>query len=78
MEVKKININQITELADNLRKHSIEDQDIIDIAEDIKYRGLLNSFTVYDNGDETFTLGDGSRRLHGLLKLVNDGHSELS
>ena len=44
-------------------------KDIDALAEDIKWNGLINPPTVLDNGDETYTLITGLRRLRACQQL---------
>jgi ParB/RepB/Spo0J family partition protein len=67
MEIKKIKISQLTFTEAALRAHTVEDDNIIELAADILVRGLLNLPTVVATEDGNFIVTDGARRSTALI-----------
>lgn len=58
-----------------LRIHDESAENIQELATDFIENGMDTPVVVLDNGDGTFTLNDGSRRLTAANKLFNEGQS---
>lgn len=71
-EIKAISLDKITFIADPLRTHKLTDDHIIDLAEDIKQRGLLDIPTVVPAEEEGFfNVTNGARRVTALKLLFS-------
>lgn len=67
MEVKSIPLNQIM-IADNMRLN-LDEEKITELAESIKYQGLINPITVMPFDDEKYVIISGHRRYYAFKKL---------
>lgn len=77
MEIKKIKISQIDFMASSLRLHDKEEDHIVELANDIRDRGLLNMPTVVDKGNGKFVPTDGARRWTALMLLADRNECPL-
>lgn len=71
--VKTIKLSSIVRLEDALRTVDKKKETYIALKEDIAKNGIKDIFTVYDNGDGTFTLGNGDHRYTALCELHEEG-----
>ena len=73
MRTAIISLASVVTLEGALRVHKMEDATIVNLANDIEKRGLLNMFSVSENGDGTFTLQDGASRFTAIKLLSSQG-----
>lgn len=71
--VQTVKLSSIVRLEDALRTVDKKKETYIALKEDIAKNGVKDIFTVYDNGDGTFTLGNGDHRYTALCELHDEG-----
>jgi ParB-like chromosome segregation protein Spo0J len=72
-ELKFVPTACIVEIPDAIRTHKADSKDIRDLAEDIFVRGITDTPKASDNGDGTYNLVNGARRLTAFKLLVSEG-----
>jgi len=74
-KTKQVDLNKIMFSEIALRTHNTEDENIIELANDILTRGLLNVPTIVPNKEKEgfYIVTDGARRVTALKKLLTEG-----
>jgi ParB/RepB/Spo0J family partition protein len=72
MKTQTIKISQIVFAEVALRTHTVEDDHIIELANEIEERGLLNLPTLTENGEGGYIITDGARRCTALKLLLDE------
>jgi ParB-like chromosome segregation protein Spo0J len=75
MDIRTIELDSILPAPLFLRTHGEDEDHIKELATDLAENGMDTPIVVIDNGDNTFTLNDGSRRYTAAMFLDNNGQS---